>query len=171
MPDNPENGPLFLKLEHLVAFQFTELRPLHPLNAPSPIEVMELGIVTEVMPLQPENALWPMEVTELGMVVFLQPVTKMLVSVSMIALQLSRESYLELPASTTMLASSSQPLNALLLIEVIVLGIVTEVKTLLEANAQSPIDVTVWGIVVFLHPLIKVLLTVSIMALQLSRES
>ena len=34
----------------------TEVKPLQPLNAPFPIEVMLFGMVTEVKPLQPENA-------------------------------------------------------------------------------------------------------------------
>ena len=42
-----------------------------------------------------------MEVTELGMVVFLQPTIKLFVDVSIIALQLLRESYVPLFLSTT----------------------------------------------------------------------
>ena len=54
--------------------------------------VTELGIVTEVRPEQYWNAWLPMLVTELGMAVFLQPVINVFVAVSMIALQLLRES-------------------------------------------------------------------------------
>ena len=61
-------------------------------NANLPIEVTELGISMLVKPLQPENAEEPMVVTELGMVVFLQPKISLLPVVSMIALQLLRES-------------------------------------------------------------------------------
>ncbi len=53
-----------------------------------------------------------MEVTELGMVVVLQPEISVFVAVSMMALQLSRESYVELPAATTMLSRPLQPQNA-----------------------------------------------------------
>ena len=92
----------------------TDVRPLQPLKALSPMLVTELGIVTEVRPqymkacvpmlvtelgmvtkvrpLQPEKAYSPMLVTELGIIVFLHPAIKVLEFVSMIALQLSRES-------------------------------------------------------------------------------
>ena len=70
-------------------------------KAPSPIEVMELGMVTEVSLEQSSKACSPMEVTELGMVVFLQPTIKLFVDVSIIALQLLRESYVPLFLSTT----------------------------------------------------------------------
>ena len=63
---------------------------MQPQNAPSPIEVTELGIVTEVSPLQILNAPFPIEVTELGMMVFLHPAISVLEDVSMIALQLLR---------------------------------------------------------------------------------
>ena len=56
------------------------------------MEVTELGISIEVRPLQSENAQFPMEVTVLGMTVFWQPATRVLVLVSMMALQLLRES-------------------------------------------------------------------------------
>ena len=53
--------------------------------------VTELGMVTEVRP-ELLNAEAPMLVTELGMAVFLQPVINVFFAVSMIALQLLRES-------------------------------------------------------------------------------
>ena len=37
------------------------------------MDVMELGIVTEVRPLHPEKALSPIDVTELGMVTEVRP--------------------------------------------------------------------------------------------------
>ena len=49
-----------------------------------------------------------MLVTDEGMVVVLQPATRVLLAVSIIALQLSRESYSVLPASTLMLVKSVQ---------------------------------------------------------------
>ena len=61
-------------------------------NASSPMVVTELGIMMEVRLEQPENALSPMEVTELGMAVFMQPAINVLVAVSIMALQLLRES-------------------------------------------------------------------------------
>ena len=52
----------------------------------------ELGISMLVSPEQLENAHSPMMETELGIIVFLHPDTKVLVAVSMMALQLLRES-------------------------------------------------------------------------------
>ena len=49
-----------------------------------------------------------MLVTDEGIVVVLQPATRVLLVVSIIALQLSRESYSVLPASTLMLVKSVQ---------------------------------------------------------------
>ena len=50
-------------------------------------------------------------------------------------------------------------------------GMVMEFKPRQPLKAPLPIDVTLFGIIVFLHPAINVLDDVSIMALQLSRES
>ena len=67
--------------------------------------------------------------------------------------------------------SPEQPLKALIPIDVTLLGIVTDVRPEQLAKAKFPIDVTLLGITVFGPPLIRVLLAVSIIALQLSRES
>jgi hypothetical protein len=61
-------------------------------KASSPIDVTLLGIVTEVRPEQPSKALLPMDVTLLGITVPLHPINKVFDDVSIIALQLSRES-------------------------------------------------------------------------------
>ena len=61
-------------------------------NAPSPMVVTELGMLMAVRLERPRNAPAPMEVTELGIVVFLQPAINVLVAVSIMALQLLRES-------------------------------------------------------------------------------
>ena len=66
--------------------------PLHPENAKLPMFVTLLGIVILVISLHPENAEAPIEVTEFGMMVFLHPAINVLLEVSMIALQLFRES-------------------------------------------------------------------------------
>ena len=76
------------------------------------------------------------------MVVFLQPASKVFVAVSIIALQLSLESYLELPLSTTIDSKPLQPEKALPRIEVTELGMVTLVKPLQSSKALSPIEVT-----------------------------
>ena len=93
-----------------------------------------------------------MEVTVLGMTVFLQPVIKVLDAVSMIALQLSRESYLLLPFSTT-IDSKEQYSNALLLMDVTELGIVMLVKPLHPPNALLPMVVTELPMVTLVKPL------------------
>ena len=54
--------------------------------------VTEFGMVTEGRPEQRMNAAHPMLVTELGMMVLSQPWINLFVAVSMIALQLLRES-------------------------------------------------------------------------------
>ena len=51
-----------------------------------------LGILMEVKPEQPSKAPDPMLVTVLGMAVFWQPAIRVFEQVSMMALQLSRES-------------------------------------------------------------------------------
>ena len=84
-----------------LALKVTEVRPEQPEKACVPMEVTELGMVTAVSPEQPSKAYSPMEVTELGMVVFLQPTIKLFVDVSIIALQLLRESYVPFFLSTT----------------------------------------------------------------------
>ena len=104
------------------------VRPVQSLNAQLPISVTELGMVTLVRLVQPENAFHPMVVTEEGIMVALQPSTSVLLAVSMIALQLSRESYFVLPAATLMLVRPMQPANAPLPMVVTELGMVMLVR-------------------------------------------
>ena len=158
-----------------------------------------------------------MEVIEFGIIVFLQPAIKVFVLVSIMALELSRESkvvfslfmtilfnleqrinaslpieFTELPMATEVSLEQSknalspiavtefgmaievnpeQYINACSPISVTEFGMVTEVNPSQSKNASSPIAVTEFGIIVFLQPAIKVFDAVSIMALQLSRES
>ena len=63
-----------------------------PENASHWIEVTEFGMLMAVRLEQPKNASSPIEVTEFGIVVFLQPAINVLVAVSIMALQLLRES-------------------------------------------------------------------------------
>ena len=65
------------------------------------MDVIELGMVMLVKSVQTLKASSPMEVTELGITVFLHPAMSLLLLVSMMALQLLRESYTVLPLSTT----------------------------------------------------------------------
>jgi len=90
----------------------TEVSPEQSRKAAPPIEVTELGMVTEVSPEQLAKARSPMEVTELGMIVLLQPTINLFVDVSIIALQLLRESYVPLFLSTVTEVSPEQPEKA-----------------------------------------------------------
>ena len=60
----------------ILAKHVISARALHPANAPVPMRVTELPMVTLVRPVQPENAEYPMLVTELGMVTLVKPVQK-----------------------------------------------------------------------------------------------
>ena len=70
----------------------SSVKPLQPPKADHPMLVTLFGNVSSVKPLQPPKALSPMLVTRLGMMLFLHPTINVLVSVSIIELQLSRES-------------------------------------------------------------------------------
>ena len=70
----------------------TEVKPLQPENALLLMLVTLEGIWMEVKPLQPWNAPPPMLVTLLGIMVFLHPAINAFEAVSIIALQLFRES-------------------------------------------------------------------------------
>jgi hypothetical protein len=54
----------------------TDVKPLQPENAFSPIEVTLDGMVTDVKPLQPSNASSPIEVTPDGMVTDVKPLER-----------------------------------------------------------------------------------------------
>ena len=69
----------------------------------------DFGMTMLVRPVQPLKAPSSISVTESGMTVFLHPAIKVLLSVSMMALQLSRESYFSLLYDTTMLVRPVQP--------------------------------------------------------------
>ena len=66
-----ENAPVPIEVTELG--MVTLVRPLQLRNAPSPIEVTELGMVTLVKPLQPRNASSPISMTELGIVTLVRP--------------------------------------------------------------------------------------------------
>ena len=109
--------------------------------------VTELGMVTEVREEQPVNAPSPMLVTELGKVVDWHPAIRVLETVSIMALQFSRESYIVLPLSTTMEVREEQPQNAPSPILVTELGMVTEVREKQSRNAKSSMFITELGMV------------------------
>ena len=103
-------------------------------------------MVTEVSPWQPSNAKLPIDVTLLGMIELLHPAIKVFDEVSMIALQLSRESKYGLLFSTFIIAKLQQPSKSPLpSIEDTLLGIITEVKSVHLRNAYSLIEATLLG--------------------------
>ena len=61
-------------------------------KAESPISATDLGMARLISPLHSPNAILAIFVTDLGMIVFEHPTTSVFVVVSMMALQLSRES-------------------------------------------------------------------------------
>ena len=90
----------------------TSFKPVHPSKA-EPISPTDLGMLMDVRPVQPVNELESIIRTPSGTTVFLQPVTNMLLFFSIMALQLSRESYVALPLSTTILVKPLQLMNGL----------------------------------------------------------
>ena len=86
-------------------------------NAYSPTLDTLFGIVILFKVLQPANAVLPILVTLSGISVFLHPKIKVLVSVSIIALQFSLESYFVLLLPTTIFSNESQPVNMLLILK------------------------------------------------------
>ena len=71
-----------------------------------------LGIVTEVKAEQPMKAYPSILVTLLGIIVVLHPKCSVFVAVSIIALQLFRESYTGFPSSTTIEVKREQEQKA-----------------------------------------------------------
>ena len=70
----------------------SSVMPLQPLNADFPMLVTPFGNISSVKPVQPQKAPSPMLVTLFGMTLFLHPTINVLVSVSIIELQLPQES-------------------------------------------------------------------------------
>ena len=89
-----------------------EVKPPHWLKAPSPKLVTLLGIVIEVKPLHLLKALLPILFTVFGITVFLHPQIRVLLSLSIMALQLLRESYFVFFVSTDIEETEVQPSNA-----------------------------------------------------------
>ena len=88
-----------------------------------------------------------MLVTELGITVFIHPAIKALVLVSIIALQLFRESYLEFSLSTIIEVRPVQSRKAALPMLVTELGMVTEVRPVQISKALFPMLITELGMV------------------------
>ena len=108
-----------------------------------------------VRPEQPEKAISPILVTEFGMTVFLHPKINVLDVVSIMALQLLRESYMALVESTFMLVRPEQPEKAPLPILVTEFGMTMPVRPEQPEKACSPILVTEFGMTMLVrqeHP-------------------
>ena len=96
-------------------------------NASFSMLTTPLGMVIDFRFERLSKAYWPIEVTLLGIEVFVHPHTKVLVAVSMMALQLLRESYFVLLASTFIEVRPPHPRKALFEMFVTLEGIVKEV--------------------------------------------
>ena len=128
------------------------VRPVQPQKASPPIFTTESGIAISVSPVQPSKAPFPIAVTELGITVPLQPAISVLLSVSIMALQLSRESYFLLPAETVIVVRLSHWLNNASPMVVNDAGISMLVSPQQQENACSPISCTELGIVIAVSP-------------------
>ena len=126
----------------------TEVREEQPEKVTSPMLVTLLGMVTEVREEQPLKAKSPMLVTLLGIIVFLQPATRVLVAVSIIALQLLRLSYVALSSSTTIEVREAHPPRTSTPMLVTLLGMVTEVRDEQAAKAPYSMLITLLGMVI-----------------------
>ena len=87
-----------------------------------------------------------MHVMLLGMIVFLHPAIKVLDTVSIIALQLLRESYFVFLFSTDIEVRLLQSEKTSLPIDITLLGIIIEVRLLQPMKAALPINFTLLGI-------------------------
>jgi len=104
-----------------------------------------------VRPEQPQNALYPILVTEFGMVELLHPEISVLLDVLIIALQFSRLSYTEFPASTVMLVRLEHLYNAPSPMLVTELGMAMLVRLEQPLNASSPMLLTEFGMVMLVR--------------------
>ena len=86
------------------------------------------------------------------MMVFLQPITKELLAVSIMALQLSLESYFVFPDSTFIEVRPVQPENASSPILVTLFGMVIELRPAHPEKAELPILVTLLPMVTEVRP-------------------
>ena len=107
-----------------------------------PILLIPSGILISVSKVHPENASLSMLAIPLGIIVEAQPMTNLLVSLSIIALQLLRESYTGLSSTTTILFNDAQPVNARQEILVRLLGI-----TMLSSAGQLIGGALIGGII------------------------
>ena len=88
-----------------------EDKPKQPVKECSQISVTEFGIVIDFKSRHKQKACAPIFVIDDGMEDIWQPLTRVFVAVSIIALQLSRESKVLLPLSTLTSVKLMHPLN------------------------------------------------------------
>ena len=146
---------LQLSLESYTVFSAATLiddKLVQPRNANGSILVTPEGMMIEVSSEKLLNALLPILVTVLGIIVLLQPRISVFVAVSMMALQLSRESYLVFSTETLIEDNPVQPLKALAFMAVTLEGMFTEVRPMQPWNALSPILVTPEGMSIEVRP-------------------
>ena len=137
-----------MSIEVILSGITIELKEEQYQKAELPIEVTLSGITIELKELQPLKASSPIEVTLSGIIVVAQPVIKVLVEVSIIALQSSLESYTVFPSFTIIVLKELQPLKVMLPIEIKPFPIVTDFKELQPLKAEPPIEVTLSGITI-----------------------
>ena len=110
-----------------------------------PMDVTLAGMVMDVRP-ESRKAYEPMLVTLLGMVVPLHPTTNVFRFLSIIALQLSRESYFVFPLATLMVDNFVQPAKGLLPMVDTLLPMLTVVRLVQPSKAPLPIIITLISI-------------------------
>ena len=141
---NPE-CPETLIFDGSVWYKIISVRFSQRENTQFPIHVTELGMVMLVRAVHPLNAQSPIHVTESGITVLAHPCIRRFVLVSMMALQLFRESYTLFSSATIILVSSPHPINASSPIHVTDSGILMLVSASHPLNASAPISVTEFG--------------------------
>ena len=122
-----------------------EVKCLQPENAATSTHVTLSGIVMEVTLSQPPKAFFPIDVTLWGIIVPPQPITRVFVAVSIIALQSCLESYFVFPSPTMMEVKASQYIKAEPPIVVTPFPMITEVRPLQDEKASTPMLVTLFG--------------------------
>lgn len=142
-----------LPIEVKVWGRSTDINPLQYKKAPISIETTPSGIFMELIVVIPVKAYFPMDVTPFGIIVALHPDIRVLVFVSIMALQLSLESKVTLALSTIIERRELQLEKALSPIKDVLEPILSEVILLQPEKALRPISVTLLGITTDFIPL------------------
>ena len=142
-----------LPIEVKVWGRSTDINPLQYKKAPISIETTPSGIFMELIVVIPVKAYFPMDVTPFGIIVALHPDIRVLVFVSIMALQLSLESKVTLALSTIIERRELQLEKTLSPIKDVLEPILSEVILLQPEKALRPISVTLLGITTDFIPL------------------